>query len=360
MILREKLAGTPGSSACTSRCPDMTTPAPAAMPAWNGGRSSASSAARLCVSTGSAVVAVDGGVAVAGEVLDRGGDAGATAGPGPRRRPGRRRRRVGAERAGADHGVARGPEHVGVRREVELMPIAASSSPAAAPGGLGELRLARPRRSAIADGQLRTPGRDPGDPAVLLVGADQQRRPAGQLAAPRPAGRRSARGPGRVLHVGGGLVAPVGSSGAKPTRIRPPRRYLATISAGVSTPASAGCRPRGLRRPGSASCRRRRASAPGRPGRRRSARGHGGRGPLRPGRRSGRARRRRRRRPRTPRGGRAAAAGGASSPHAASQRGRRGRRPRREVPASRPPSNQLRHCGDGVAGPARRALSRPG
>jgi hypothetical protein len=35
-----------------------------------------------------------------------------------------------------------------------------------------------------------------------------------------------------------GLVAPVGSSGVKPTRISPPRRNLVTISAGVSTPAS--------------------------------------------------------------------------------------------------------------------------
>src|SRR5262249_6424427 len=35
-----------------------------------------------------------------------------------------------------------------------------------------------------------------------------------------------------------GLVPPVGSSAEKLTRIRPPSRYLATISAGVATPAS--------------------------------------------------------------------------------------------------------------------------
>jgi hypothetical protein len=33
-----------------------------------------------------------------------------------------------------------------------------------------------------------------------------------------------------------GLVEPVGSSGAKPTRIKPPSLNLVTISAGVSTP----------------------------------------------------------------------------------------------------------------------------
>jgi hypothetical protein len=51
----EKVAATPLSNACTSRCPDITSPAPACTPARNGGRSRASHSVRLSETTGSSV-----------------------------------------------------------------------------------------------------------------------------------------------------------------------------------------------------------------------------------------------------------------------------------------------------------------
>ena len=72
----------PGRCACTSRWPDITSPAPASMPGGERrqvlrGPAPPGSAA----STGSSLVAVGGGVPVPREVLERGRDAGAPAGP---------------------------------------------------------------------------------------------------------------------------------------------------------------------------------------------------------------------------------------------------------------------------------------
>ena len=61
------------------------------------------------------------------------------------------------------------------------MPSAASSAPAARQAASVSAGSRRPRRTPSRLGSMVTPVLDPGDHAVLLVGADQQRRAAGQL-----------------------------------------------------------------------------------------------------------------------------------------------------------------------------------
>ena len=70
----------------------------------------------------------------------------------------RRRRRVGAVRAGADHEVAGRAEHVGVGREVDVDADRGELGAGAPPGGLGEVGSGRPRRtpSRWAAGPCRT------------------------------------------------------------------------------------------------------------------------------------------------------------------------------------------------------------
>ena len=142
MTLREKVAGTPGSIARTSRCPDMTSPAPAAMPAANGGRSCALQRGPALREHRQFVVAVGGGVAVAGEVLEGGRDPAALQAPDRRADLRGDGLRVGAERAGADHRAAVRSEHVGDRREVHVDPHRGELGAADPPGGLGQRRLA--------------------------------------------------------------------------------------------------------------------------------------------------------------------------------------------------------------------------
>ena len=151
----------------------MTSQAPASMPAWNGGRSPAVSAARLWPSTGSASWLFDRGVAVAREVLEGGGHAGRLQ-PAHRRRDLRGdRRRVAAVRAGADHRVAGRADHVGVRGEVDVDADRGEFGAGGPPGRLGQVGPAG-RAERHRAGQLHQPGLDPGHPAVLLVGADEQ------------------------------------------------------------------------------------------------------------------------------------------------------------------------------------------
>jgi len=134
-------------------------------------------------------VAVHGRVAVSWKVLEGRGHPGGvqTAYRGGDLDPDRGR--VGPVRAGADHRAAGRTEDVGVRGEVGVEAQCREVRPGGRPALLGQLRVGR-RPERHGRGQLGHPGADPGDPAVLLVDADQERYPGGQP-------RRRALQPGR-------------------------------------------------------------------------------------------------------------------------------------------------------------------
>ena len=149
----------PGSTAVTSRWPDMTSQPPAPIPAWNGGRSLAVSAARLWPSTGSAGVAVDRGVAVPREVLEGGGHAGRLQAP-HRRRDLRRRRPPGRTRtSGSRSPCCRASAITSASgAKSTFTPTAASSVPAARQAA--SVRSGRPAApNVIALGSCTIPDR---------------------------------------------------------------------------------------------------------------------------------------------------------------------------------------------------------
>ena len=207
------------------------------MPAANGGRSSASQAARLWRDDRQLVVAVAGGVAVAGEVLERGRDPGRLEARAPRPRPGRRwpsgRRRTTGNRSPR---CPPAPSVSATGAKSTLMPIAASSLAGRPPGRLGEPRAGRPRRTPSRTAAWSRPSLTRvTTPYSWSVPISSGAPPGSRRGLLRPA--VSSRTCSRLSTLVVGLVAPVGSSAAKPTRISPPRWNLATISAGVSTPA---------------------------------------------------------------------------------------------------------------------------
>ena len=191
----------------------MTSPAPASMPAGNGGRSSRSSAAAVLGQHRQLLVAVGGGVAVAREVLERRRRRRPPAGPATAAATCvGDRGRVAAERARADHAAAarrRARRRPGAKST--LMPSAASSAPAACHAASVSAG-SRGRAERHRAGQLHHARPDPGDRAVLLVGADQQRRPRRRCAGRglQPVGERAHLAGrvdvGRLVGAGGRVV----------------------------------------------------------------------------------------------------------------------------------------------------------
>ena len=236
--LRENVAGVPGSTALTSRWADITAMAPAPIPARNGGNARRSRSTRDCLITGSSVCESSALRPCPGKCL--------TAAPTPSAcRP----RTAPATWGDAVAGSApKDREPITVLRvtstsatgaKSRLMPIAASSAPAArqaasVSAGFPAAPAASGLGSSVTPSVIRVT-----TPYSWSVPIRNGAAPAGSLPA-------AARSPSVSARTCFGLstfvvawLPEVGSSALKPTRMTPPSRYFATISAGVSTPASA-------------------------------------------------------------------------------------------------------------------------
>ncbi|MGX1249309.1 hypothetical protein RKD48_001820 [Streptomyces ambofaciens] len=185
---------------------------------------------------GQVVVGVDGDVAVTGEVLGAGGDAGRLEAADPRGGVPGDHLGVRAEGAHADDRVVRVGVHVRARRVVEAHPGRAQLAAEVGGDGLGQRRVVDRAEGEVARPGGPGGGLDAGDVARLLVDRDDQ---IGVLGA-QPGGQ-----PGDLLggddvageeHDGGQSVAdvaqdPVGGLGAHETRLKDGEREPTQLAA---------------------------------------------------------------------------------------------------------------------------------
>ena len=158
ITVRENVAGRCGSRAETTMCDVMTAATPASTAARKGASSRSCSTSSGHVDAGQAVVRVDHGVAVAGEVLGAGRDAGGLQALDPGGGVARDERRVVAEAAHADDRVVGGGVDVDVGREVEPDAQRGQLVPDAGRDRAGRRRVVEPAEHGVADGGRARPG----------------------------------------------------------------------------------------------------------------------------------------------------------------------------------------------------------